>query len=284
MWVRRADKAPAGDISQVAVAKVIADHLQAIGQLPSDDIGAYRALKDRVNRALSGQALTPSTLRLFAQAFLFSQDDALQLWSYFLGTTHDDAAYLLDDLRLPPRGAAAFRPRGYQVISLAEVHVLGPDGAPNRHTTKQIIRATSDSLTRCPVRFDTDTLAISVPDGSASDLYACPDGMYAIDIIFPHSLHIGEEREVHYTLHYSTRTPDRQRFRRSALHHSIDEASIEVRFSPQCRPSTVWWAIWQQSEESPSLREPVQLSAERNSVVKTVMFAARTIFGFCWDW
>jgi hypothetical protein len=282
-WASRADKVPPSDISQAAVAKVIVDHLRTHGQIV-DDGGAYRAIKDRVNRALSGQTLTPSTLRLFSQAFLFSQEDARLLWSRFLGTTANQVSYVIDDLRLPPANAAAFNPRGYRVVSLWDVHHIGANRMPSRHTTRQIIRATTDGLSRCSIRFDIDALTVAVQEFDTSELYLCPDGLYAIDILLPRVLQCGDEQELNYALYYPAPTSDRQRFQRSALGNVIEEACVEVQFSPQRRPSKVWWAIWQERDGKPALREPVELNPERSSVFKKVLSAAQTIFGFCWDW
>lgn len=283
-WASQADKLSPGEISQAAVARVIAGHLQSNGRLPPEDDRAHRALKDRVYRALNGQALTPSTLRLFAEAFLMSQEDARQLWSCLLGTTPDQTAEIIRTLRLPPADAAAFQPSDYRVVSLHEVHEVGADGAPSKHHTTQKLEASVDGVSRCPVRFDTSTLAVSVSGGDTSAVYKCYDGLYAVDILLPKTLLRGEIYEVSYTLRYQAPTWNDQRFQRSALRIPIDEARIEVHFSPHRRPRKIWWAIWQElrQDSTPTLREPVTLKG--NSVTKKVTSAARTIFGFCWDW
>lgn len=87
-WARVVDKAGTDEISQAAVAKVIVEHVRSVGG--GTDPGDYRLLKDRVYRALSGRALTPSTLGLIVDAFRFSEQDARQLWGLFLGTAAEE--------------------------------------------------------------------------------------------------------------------------------------------------------------------------------------------------
>lgn len=88
-WACLAGKTPPGEISQAAVAKVIVGHLDktADGSGQMD----FRLWKDRVYRALSGQALTLSTVRVFAEAFAFNEQDKRQLWALLFGTTPDEA-------------------------------------------------------------------------------------------------------------------------------------------------------------------------------------------------
>lgn len=92
-WAALVEKTSDDEISQAAVAKVIVEHLREDGQDGQTD---YRLLKDRVCRALSGRTLTPSMLRLFVEAFRFSQEDTRHLWALFLGARTDEARVLLD--------------------------------------------------------------------------------------------------------------------------------------------------------------------------------------------
>src|SRR3712207_6301760 len=71
-WVSRAERLPEPDkISYQAVSRVIAEWTWATGEI-SETIPP-RSLRDRVRRALIGEALTPETLRWFVQAFAMEQ-------------------------------------------------------------------------------------------------------------------------------------------------------------------------------------------------------------------
>src|ERR1700760_5031287 len=68
-WQERAERRPAGDVSQAGVARVIALHLWGSGERPGSDTALARNLKDRVRRALAGQSVTPQTLAWVTEAF-----------------------------------------------------------------------------------------------------------------------------------------------------------------------------------------------------------------------
>jgi hypothetical protein len=286
--VREAAKARAGEISQAAVARVIADYLKIEGTLRDDDDREYRKLKDRVHRALSGRALTPDTLTWFTCAFILTQDDARQLWARFTGATPEQVDdRFIERLCIPPKHAAAFSAAGFETVSLTETHRVGPDGRPAGHRTEQRIRATDEWLWRFPVRFRDRISEFNVVAGSGrkSEIYRCGEGLYAVDIILAEPLRRGEEATVEYVLTYDPSTPDERRFQRRAAQNMRD-VEISVKFDPQRLPDAVWWANWREfgTAATPFVQEPISLDPKNPVVRKKLTSAEQTTVGFCWRW
>ncbi len=270
-WARLAGKTPPGEISQAAVAKVIADHLRKAED--GADEQDYRLLKDRVHRALSGRALTPSTLGLFTAAFLLSEEDTRHLWALFLGTTPDEAR-------------AAFQPPDYHVASLSETHEVNSDGRSQLHRTRQKITATKDGVSRFPVQFDSAAVAVRADTADVSDVYRCADDLFAVDVLLPKVLMKDESFDIEYVVEYPVDAKDDREFLRGVMGKRIDRATIEVKFSHNRQPREVWWTVCSNigGRGKTVLREKVDLDRDSSSVSKTVLSVDDVVIGFRWEW
>src|SRR6201996_455354 len=111
-WQERAERRPAGDVSQAGVARVIALHLWGSGERPDSDTALARNLKDRVRRALTGQSITPQTLSWFVEAFHMDPRDARALWA--TSAADGDSVGVISG---PPPPGAQPQP-GYQTVAL----------------------------------------------------------------------------------------------------------------------------------------------------------------------
>jgi hypothetical protein len=266
-----AGKTPPGEISQAAVARVIIDHLREAGK----EVGQmdYRLLKDKVYRALSGRALTSPTLELFAAAFLFSDEDMRYLWALFTGTTPDGAR-------------AAFQPPSVHVVCLTDTHEVSSEGRPKSHRVKQRITAIREGVTRFPLLFDSEALAITVSDGAVSDIYRCSDELFAVDVLLPKALTINESFSLEYLVEYSADADASPEFLRGAVGKRIDKATIEIIFDRHRPPSAVWWTVLSGLGMSGRtvFRERVEIDRQSSSVSKTVSSVDDVVIGFRWEW
>jgi hypothetical protein len=294
--MRRAGKLRPGEISQAAVARVIADYLKIEGTLDANDEMEYRKLKDRVYRALTGKAMTQDTLAWFTCAFALSREDARRVWSGFTGARPDQVDGYIGELLIPPPQAAAFSPPGFVTRSLREKHEIGGDRRPKSHTVAQQIQAIEEWGWRYPVRFDSRIAKFEVinESGGTSDLYRCDASFdahrsdkrfFAVDIILPRPVPRGETALIEYKLTYDPSIPVDRIFQRGAL-QNMQDIEIEVCFSRNRLPKAVWWTHWREfgSEAPPYLREPMHVDARTPSVRKKLTSADRTIVGFSWRW
>src|SRR5262249_49326591 len=72
LWEQHVIRARSGEITQLAVAEVLARRLWSYPRVPGDVDVLPHQLKDTVSRALSGRLLSRSTLSLFIDAFRVS--------------------------------------------------------------------------------------------------------------------------------------------------------------------------------------------------------------------
>ncbi|MEU7603961.1 hypothetical protein [Streptomyces sp. NPDC041003] len=136
-WVRLARRSGASaGVSQAAVAEVIALHLWETGERPDTGTALPRTLKDRVQRALAGEVLSPQTLDWFIGAFRMNRVDGDMLRAERF---HDPAgrdASLANTLReeqpLPLR-------QRHRTVSVFERRFIGIGGYPVRHRTTQAV-------------------------------------------------------------------------------------------------------------------------------------------------
>src|ERR1700730_2114749 len=84
LWRRRVERDHT-DLSQAAVAKVIEEYLWDSGQRSDNLTSLARQLKDRVSRALNGDALSAETLKWFIAAFSMGENDENRLWDIYAG-------------------------------------------------------------------------------------------------------------------------------------------------------------------------------------------------------
>ncbi|HEX7303189.1 hypothetical protein [Lentzea sp.] len=281
-WMQRAEKPRRNEISQAAVARVIADYLR----LKSGEPPNARALRSFIQRALAGRNLTSETLKLFVGAFSLSEDDARQLLALFSGAHPEEVDAVLLPLAAPPAKAAGFQTPSYEVVSLQEEHYVGRDGTAHEHHLVQRIEALVDGVDRCPVRWDTQAIEIlETKGGQVTDLYHCGLATYAFDIVLPHKLTKGEQTTIEYRVKLKYKEP-RGFFRRVASRPTKD-MSLTVNFHPDYVPSRVWWASWNDREPDsrPLTREHVEVKTDREPhVFKSLAFAVQSVIGFSWEW
>ena len=86
LWEQHVVRARSGEITQLAVAEVLARRLWSYPRVLGDADVLPHQLKDTVSRALSGRLLSRSTLALFIDAFGFSDAEADRLWRLWEGS------------------------------------------------------------------------------------------------------------------------------------------------------------------------------------------------------
>ena len=86
LWEQHVVRARPGEITQLAVAEVLARYLWSYPRVPGDADVLPHQLKDTVSRALSGRLLSRSALSLFIEAFGLSGQEADRLWRLWEGS------------------------------------------------------------------------------------------------------------------------------------------------------------------------------------------------------
>lgn len=282
-WEAYAHGLTRGDVSQSAVCQVVAQHLWDSGERSEGDTGLPRKLKDRISRALSGEAMSLETLRWLVAGFGLSAHDERRVHELYRG----DIAPRFIIGELPARSGAPGAPApAHQTALLFEHHYIGPAGLPVRHHTQQTIYSLTEGLASYRYGLDTPEADIRVRRGGVcSPIYRTDSTHYATDIVFPHPLAYGEEHYLDYWTLFRYSAPPPPEFRR-ATHQRVEHLEMRVEFHPDRQPARLWWAQWQdyRDDRAQVVERTMMPLDEELSARKYLDAVERAVVGFYWEW
>lgn len=284
-------RARPGEITQLAVAEVLARYLWSYPRVPGDADALPHQLKDTVSRALSGRLLSRSALALFIDAFGLTDHEADRLWRLWegSGTISVLSGPRAMTSRTEQEVHAALGPRRHQTLSLHDHVYVGSDGLLARTRTLQVVEAIADGLDRIPYLYDTNALTLEVGQGCtdlSGELYQVSEQVFATHIALARALDAGETTTLEYWTTYQYRgdpLDPREREYRRAVMGRLENFDMRVEFHPDKLPSGVWWASWDGVEGEVLDREPVGLDSQY-SVHRYLRFIEKTVAGFYWSW
>jgi hypothetical protein len=290
-WEQYATRERRGTVNQLAVAEVLARHLQSVPRTASDPTVTPHQLKDTVSRALTGRLLSRSALTLFIGAFGLSEHEAGRLWRLWNGAatigvmsgTHAVSLASEQDVN------AAIGPRRHQSLALHDHIWVGPDRWVDRARTMQVIEATAPGVDRIPFVCDTNVLTLEVAQGCkelVGEVRRIGREYFATEILLSRTLDIGETLTLEYWLSYRPPSDPRDpwaRLYRRAVMRQLNNLDMRVEFHPDQLPSHVWWAHWDGADSSVLTREAVTLDSQ-NSAQRYLRSLERTAVGFYWEW
>jgi hypothetical protein len=291
LWEQHVMRARSSEITQLAVAEVLARYLWANPRVVGDADVLPRQLKDTVARALSGTLLSRPTLALFIEAFGISDADARRLRQLWEGSGRIS---VLSGARAVGSAAegelrAALGPRRHQTVSLHDHVSVGPDGRIARTRTLQVIEATADGLDWIPYLYDTSALTLEVGQGCgdvSGELRQISEDVYATTIPLARELSAGETISLEYVTTYrypgNLDDPHEREFRRAVLRR-LENVDIRVEFHQDKLPAQIWWAVWDGVDGPVLEREPVPLGGQRE-VQRYLRSVEKAVVGFRWTW
>ena len=290
-WERYVVRARSTEITQLAVAEVLARYLWTHPRVTGDADALPRQLKDTVSRALSGTLLSRPTLALFIDAFRISSADADRLWRLWEGSGRISVLSGPRALGAKTEGTlhSIFGPPRHQTVSLHDHVYVGSDGRIARTRTIQVIEATVDGLDRIPYLYDTSALTLEVGQGCGDitgELYQVGDGVYAATIPLARELSAGETISLEYSTTYrypgNLDDPQEREFRRAVMRR-LENFDVRVEFHPDMLPAGVWWAVWDGVDGDLVDRELVSLGRQ-HEVHRFLRSVEKTVVGFRWSW
>jgi len=291
LWEQHVIRARSGEITQLAVAEVLARRLWSYPRVPGDVDVLPHQLKDTVSRALSGRLLSRSTLSLFIDAFGFSDAEADRLWRLWEGS--GTISVLSGPRAVTSRTEqdlhAALGPRRHQTLSLHDHVTVGAEGVPVRTRTLQVVEAIADGLDRVPFLHDTKALTLEVGQGGTEltgELFQVSDDLFVTYISLARALDAGETTTLEYWVTYQypgdLLDPHEREYRRAVMGR-LENFDIRVEFHPDKLPAGVWWATWDGVEGGIIQQEPVTLDTQ-HSAHRYLRFIEKTVAGFYWTW
>jgi hypothetical protein len=290
-WEQHVVRARPGEITQLAVAEVLARHLWSYPRVPGDADVLPHQLKDTVSRALSGRLLSRSALALFIDAFGLSDQEADRLWRLWegSGTISVLSGPRAMASRTEQKLHAALGPRRHQTLSLHDHVYVGADGMPARTRTLQVVEAIADGLDRIPYLYDTKALTLECGQGCThllGDLYQVTEEVFAAHIALARALDTGETTTLEYWTTYQYQPdpldPHEREYRRAVMGR-LENFDMRVEFHPDKLPSGIWWATWDGLEGEILDQEPVALDSQ-HSIHRYLRFIEKTVVGFHWTW
>ncbi len=291
LWEQHVVRSRPGEITQLAVAEVLARHLWNHPRVAGDADVLPRQLKDTVARALSGTLLSRPTLALFIDAFGISDAHADRLWRLWEGSGRISVLSGPRAMGSETEGElrSALGPRRHQTVSLHDHVYVGSDGRVARTRTLQVIEAIADGLDRIPYLYDTNALTLEVGQGCrevSGELFQISEGLYAATIPLARELSAGETISLEYVTTYCSpgnlNDPRWREFRRAVMRR-LENFDMRVEFHPDMLPARIWWAVWDGVDGNIVEREPVSLGGQYE-VHRYLRSVEKTVVGFRWSW
>ncbi len=278
-WQIRVRRNRTDDLSQAAVAEVLALYLWEVGERADSDTSLARDLKDRVRRALLGQGMSAETLTWFVAAFDLTDQDAGRLWAAHSG---DDSGQrgIAHTIHTPREMA---RPQRHRTVSLFERYRIDATGALTERHTWHTIMAQVDGVDSFVFNHEPMPARVEVAlGGRVGEHLRYGDGLQSEVIILSRTLRRGDTTAVEYRTTYGPSAQRPTEVRRPARGRS-ENVDIAVMFHEARLPAEVWWCVWADHlDQAVVVREPVAL--ERAVVHRFVPFIEQTVVGFQWRW
>jgi hypothetical protein len=290
LWEQHVVRERAGEINQLAVAEVLAQHLWSYPRDAGDIDVMPRQLKDSVSRGLSGRLLSRPLLSLFIDAFRISDDEAERLWRLWNGS--GSIAVLSGNRAVTPQVEqdlrAALGPRRHQTLALHDHAELGSDGRLAKTRTMQVIEALVPGTRHIPYLYDTGALTLEVGQGCqgiSRQPYLVGD-VFVTNIVLSRVLGAGETATLEYWTTYAypgdPANPAERQYRRAVMGF-LENFDIRVQFHPGALPGRLWWAAWDGVDGEILNQEEVALDSQ-HSAHRYLRAIERTVVGYHWTW
>jgi hypothetical protein len=268
-------------LSQSAVAQVIAEHLWDSGERSDTETQLPRGLKDRVHRALRGEALSGETLNWFIDAFHMSDQDSRQLRECLATGQSGLGNPVIDTLRLPQWLPI---PQRHRTVAAFERQTIGLDQRVIAHRTTRAIMACEDGVDSYPYRFVPGASKVVVLHGGrASTLHEPAGSSPILDITLSTRLRRGQIASFEYQVEFSPNADIACEYRRVA-HARADNIDVVIQFHPRRLPDRLWWTVWDDYQNGNVLQQEEVTLDPDGCVHRFIPYLENAAAGFCWKW
>jgi hypothetical protein len=232
-------------------------------------------LKNVVNRALTGQRLTASTLEQFIGAFAITDEDQRELWRTYLGT--EGVAQTVS----VPRGMA--RRQWHRTVSLFERYYVDHERNLALRRTVQCIEAKEDGVDSYLFNHESYVTEIDVIHGGRIGRhYEYAGGLIADDIVLERVLNEGERAGMEYTSRYEPGNGITE-VRRPARGRTAN-VTIAVHFTPPVFPAQLWFSVWADHILGRPVEEQALQLEPSGAASACLPYIEQTVIGFRWRW
>lgn len=272
-WLQYVQRRRGSGVSHSAVARALSS-VDASG-------ASLESLRDRSRRALSGEVLTASTLRLFSEAFGFTIAEQDRLWA-LLGREAEP----VEGFGAAARAAYGGEPQVATLSRAVDLRV-GADRTSWTVRSTLTVQALVDGVHRFPlVQSHRDVrlvpvLGCRVEHGAADGA----DELVTHHAVFPRRLAAGDIHVYAYDTRYTARTDRRDRYVVGVATPTAVLA-VQVGFTPPQLPARLRWRTWRSLElaDEDVLTDQEVLLGPSHRASWTQQDVASGIGGFEWTW
>jgi hypothetical protein len=278
LWQRRVTRDHAV-LSQAAVAKVLEEYLWDSGERSDSLTELARQLKDRVSRALNGEAISTETLRWFIAAFGMDKGDETLLWASHSGNQSevDGVSHTL------LRRREMIRRQRHRTISLVERYSVDRYGSLLLRRTHHAIRAVEDGVDIYIFNHEPQARAIEVVHGGElGNHYEYGGGLTSEEIILDRPLKRAESTVLEYRTYFAAHSARLTEVRRAIFARS-ENIDFAIDFSELRIPRQAWWCAWDDHFGGRIVLEE-SIDIRKGAIRKFLPHAEETIVGFRWNW
>jgi hypothetical protein len=267
------------DLSQAAVAKVVEEYLWDSGERSENLTCLARQLKDRVSRALNGEALSAETLKWFIAAFYMDEGDENRLWDTFTGR-ESAALGISHTLR---RRREMIRRQCHRTVSLIERYSVDRYGSLLVRRTHHTIRAIEDGVDIYIFNHEPQAAAVEVIHGGRlGNRYKYGGGLTSAEIILDKPLRKTESTVLEYQTRFTPSSTLLTEVRRAAFARS-ENIDLAVEFDKVKIPQNAWWCAWDDHFGGARVVEtPIEI--HKGAIRKFLPYIEETVVGFRWVW
>lgn len=280
-WQEQTQRHRSAGVSKAGVARVIALYLWGSGERADNETTLARDLKDRIRRALAGEALSSETLTWFLRAFEMNAQDEQLLWATYANDRESQLEGISNTITTFRELA---QPQRHRTIALFERYTIGPDRQLSERQTMHTIMALEDCVDTYPFTHEADVHRIEViHGGSLGRPYLHGDGLHTDLLVLEQVLRKGWTAALEYRTAYPSGIRRRTEVRRAA-HGRSENIDMALQFHPSVLPRSVWWAVWPDHYEGDPVSEELAVVNNQGSVRRFVRFIEETVVGFRWEW
>lgn len=287
-WMRHVQRRRGNSINQRAVATFIAYELS---DYLDQDIDPA-TIKDRVSRALNGEAISDATAHMFITAFEFTSAEARELQRAL--SAHSLSRKLAQRAETLTSAERTIDTRNYTSLStLMDGHV-DRFGFMRHIIVTEIIRSEVDELTLISPRFEaTDSTVtlieggelISMNEHERAHIHHPENTMWQLAIKPPVPIRYGQVHQIRYRIDLNIdrmllELEDRNYASLGPFTPARFNVSLALTFDAE--PSNMVQKIWSHTMKNESLLEVVELPSQQRYSM-SFPIAEDTVFAYFWD-
>lgn len=278
LWRARVKRARS-ELSQAAIAEVVALYLWDSGERSDSTTSLARELKDRVSRALNGTALSHQTLSWLIAAFNMSEDDEGRLWATFSGRDNVQSG-IAHTLR---RRREMIKRQCHRTVSLVERYMVDRNGSLILRRTLHTIRAVEDGVDIYIFNHEPEASRIDIlHGGEIGGRHEYGGGLACVEILLDTPLAKSECTALEYRTHFAPGLTYPTEVRRAAFART-ENIDLAVEFDGGRRPDKAWWCVWDDHFGGMPIEEN-HASFKNDTIRQYVPFIEETVVGFRWEW